>query len=348
MSREENATLFLKHPIVPWAITALMAMYVYVLTFHAKNRQPLGPSYDFYDTTVVTLRVRGDIAPPEVYGRFNNILEGDRQLIKGRMVEEDVYRITFQVNSPRPAVLYVQDEAMEVFLTPGDTSLTVNVSAHEAPFGIDSVIFRGKNANICRYYQLKTQRFRQVHIRSARNATNSEDFPRFAARLDSMAARELAFLAEQEIFNTLPDWFADFEKSDILYQKGYLKLSAAVNREVPDDLLDHLAPQNPGAVFSYYYYLYLREYITRLAPVADTSRRTLMHKHLAVAETLLDGEPHDVFFTWYIYDAIEAGQIELAEELIRQYEEQFESNRYVRFLRTRIGEKKEEIKGIGG
>ncbi|MEM7367330.1 MAG: hypothetical protein AAF587_01945 [Bacteroidota bacterium] len=333
----------MKHSAIPWALTVIMGLYVYGLTFYAQNRVPPEPSYDFYDTTCVSVQIHDPESLHDVYGRFNNILEGHYELIKAR-VEQKQYKLVFQVNSPRPAMLYIDDKALEIFLVPGDTSLKIDVHVNPVTYQFDSLIFHGKTKNICQYYLDKAVRFDQVHIRSKRGIIVSEDFESYVSKLDSMAARELAFLAEREIFSTLPDWFARFEKNEILYQKAYLKLSAAYNQDISPKLLDHIAIDNQGAVFSYYYYLYLKTYLAHqlqdqidLSPGGDSLQLLKFTKaQLQVADSLLSGVPHDVFLTRSIFHQMTQGRTEIAEELLAQYESTFHQQKYVRFLHNQL------------
>lgn len=333
----------MKHSAIPWALTVIMGLYVYGLTFYAQNRVPPEPSYDFYDTTCVSIQIHDPESGHDVYGRFNNIIEGEYELIKARL-EQEQYKLVFQVNSPRPAMLYIDDKALEIFLVPGDTSLKIDVHVNPVTYQFDSLIFHGRTKNICQYYWDKSVRFDQVHIRSKRGIVTSEDFKSFGAKLDSMAARELAFLAEREIFATLPDWFARFEKTEILYQKAYLKLSAAYNQDVSSDLLDHISIDNQGAVFSYYYYLYLKTFLSNqiqsrtAKPTGGDSAQlyAFTKAQLQFADSLLSGEPHDVFLTRSIFHQLSQGRPEIAEELLALYEPTFHKQKYVRFLRNQL------------
>ena len=340
----------MKHSAIPWAMTVIMGLYVYGLTFYAKNRVPPEPSYEFYDTTCVVIRVHDPEAFHDVYGRYNNILEGQYELVKAR-VEANHYKLVFQVNSPRPAMLYVDDQALEIFLVPGDTSLNIDVYVNPLTYQFDSLAFHGRTRNICQYYKDKADRFDQTHIRSKRGIVATGDFDQFTSKLDSMAARELAFLAEREIFAVLPDWFARFEKNEILYQKAYLKLSNAYNQEVSPDLLDQINIDNEGAVFSYYYYLYLKTYLAHYlqklgppGPKEDEAQMLAYTKaQLQLADSLLSGEPHDVFLTRSIFHQVKQGKTESAKALLVQYESSFHKQKYVRFLRSQIAQ---QLQGI--
>lgn len=326
----------MNHSLFPWMITALMGVFVYGLTYHARHQRPPEPSYQFYDTACVTVDVRGTISAHDIYGRYNNIIEGKRQLVKARPAGPQRYRLTFEVNSPRPALLYIDDEPLEIFLVPGDTSLHLSLRYVPETFRFDSLAFTGKLANICAYYQAKLNRLGRMHLRATQHLVATDEFLVLASKLDSMAARELAFLAEQEVFATLPQWFVNFEKSDILYQKAYLKLSQAYNREVSPALLDQAVLQNTGAVFSYYYYLYLQTYLTWHYPSQKPDPQAQVALHLAVADTMLRGAPHDVFMTRTIFQQLQQGEVDFARDLLDRYEARFASQKYARFLRTQV------------
>jgi hypothetical protein len=323
-------------PLVPWIITLGLSGYVYFLTYHAQHSLSPDPSYEFYDTTQVRLLLPPSEEPHEIYAHLTTILEGRRELVAAVQAKPGMYRLTFNVNSPRPAVVFIDNEALEIFLVPGDTSLALALKFSRDGTRLDSVAFRGKHGNLSAYYRDKMARLGRNQVRTPSLSFPQEPFSAYAAKLDSMAARELAFLAEREIFAILPDWFASFEKNEILYQKAYLKLNAAYNRQVPETLLDQVPLNNSGAVFSYYYYLYLNAFIARRHGMLRTGDPETLRRQVATADSLLQGDPHDIFLTRMIFQAMDQQQLELAAALLDQYEPRFSSNRYSRFLRAQL------------
>ncbi|MEL6842293.1 MAG: hypothetical protein AAFP02_03695, partial [Bacteroidota bacterium] len=249
---------------MPFLIMLLVASLVYGLTYHAENRQKPQPSYDFYQPAVVWISVPDTNAEPAIYGQYHNILEGKREFVASSPVIPGKWRMDFRVNSPRPAMLYINDQPVEVFLVPGDSTLGLHFNLDSLE-NLEKLQFEGDFASICRYLQKKYHRFEQVQVRSNRKLIAETDFSTFTVKLDSMAAHELAFLAEQEVFTTLPPWFVKFEKNDILYQKAYLKRSQAYNRDIDTSLLDQVLINNQAAMFSHYYYLYLSTHLRDLA-----------------------------------------------------------------------------------
>ncbi|MEL6673372.1 MAG: hypothetical protein AAFR61_14305 [Bacteroidota bacterium] len=328
----------MKQSAVPWIVVALMAVYVYGLTYHAKTRAPREPVYDFYDTACVSVFIQ-DQDLHDVYGQYNNILEGQRQLVKATKVGNGPFKLTFQVNSPRPATLYIDDEPVEIFLVPGDTSLIVTTWFNQESYYLDSLDFIGKMSGICQYYLRKQKEFERLHLRNTPHIIASEDMVDYAGKLDSMAAKELSFLVQQGVYSALPDWFVNFERAEILYQKAYLKLSASFNREGGNPMVDDVPLDNQAAVFSYYYYLYLNTFFAQTeseGKISSPDPDQIQQSHLKEADMRLSEGPHDVFLTRAIFARLDAGNLDLAGELLEQFEDTFYSKKYVRFLRMQL------------
>ena len=263
----------MRHPVFPWIIFIFTGFYIMALSYYAENREPSDPSYNFYDSTTVEIISHGLQELPEVYGQFNNILEGRRQIVAAKDIDSSRQKLVFRVNSPRPTKIYLNEEALEVILLPGDSSLKLYAKFTEDG-KLETLDFKGSSSPMANYYWKKKERLRQQNIRASRHVVLTEGFEDYAQAVDSMAAKELVFLVEQEVFSTLPEWFVQFEKNEILYQKAYLKLSAAYNSQVDANLLDQVKINNQGAVFSYYYYLYLDAFFSHLQPKSSNVRMT--------------------------------------------------------------------------
>ncbi len=325
---------------IPWTLTIILAIWVFGLEQFSENKEEFDPTFEFYDTTTVKVQVWGDLADTAVFvdGQYNNILEGRRQFVTAQE-RGGFHVLTFQVNSPRQALIYVNDNPVEVFLIPGDTSLTVRVYWPQGGDAIDSVSFEGQTANICRYYEEKEHRFHEVNIRTARHILSPEDFSRYAFKLDSAVARELLLVSEQEVAGLLPSWFAMYEKNEILYHRAYLKLTTAYNRDVPQDLLDPVLLNNQRSVFSYYYYLYLDSYFATSSGIPKGTRGEKAHlRKLHLADSLLDGEARDVYLTRIIFSTIRQQESQEASALLDEFKSSFSSPRYRRFLEKQIEE----------
>ncbi len=326
--------------VIPWIMVMALSVFVFALSWQAKHANPPDPTYDFYDTAYVKVDIHGSEGIHDLFGRYNHILHGQRVLIKANELERGTYLLAFPVFSPRPAVLYVDDEALEIFLQPGDTSLHVDLWYNPAAFAFDSIEFSGAMALVCEYYLSKSQQFNRVHIRGLRNTIESANFGMFSRRLDSLAAWELGMLAEKQVVSRLPEWFVAFERNDILYQKAYLKLSQSLNREIDSSLLDALPLDNQEAEFSYYYYLYLHTWFADPSVVL-TNLDSLAYvreigRQLELADSVLSQSPHDVFFTRIIFALIHTGKLEEADFMLRKFGQAFESKIYFRYLQKHL------------
>lgn len=328
--------------VIPWTILAVLAFFVMGLTYRADNYIPPDPTYDFYDTAFVKVQIHGSNGIHDLFGRYNHILHGNRVLIKAEETGRGEYLLEFPVFSPRPAVLFVDDEALEIFLQPGDTTLNVEMWYTPATYAFDSIQYSGTMASVCDYYLSKSAEFNRVHIRGMSNTIGIDDFEKFSTRLDSMAAWELGLLAQQQVFSDLPEWFVNFERNDILYQKSYLKLSQSFNRNIDPSLLDHLPVDNQDAQFSYYYYLYLHTYFSKSDSRASSADSLAyiqeIESQLHLADESLTGPPHDVFFTRVIYSLIQQGKLVEADAMLEEFKTKFERKKYFRYLKATLND----------
>lgn len=331
---------------IPWFMVLLVAAFVYGLSYRATHRSPSPPGYDFYDSARVTVQIHGSDTDHDIFGRYNHILHGQRVLIKAQQLAPGKYELLFPVYSPRSAMLYVDDEALDIFLNPGDSTLEVSLWYRPEVYAFDSIAYQGELASVCRYYLAKARRFNRTHIRGYRNTLVADDLMTFSARLDTMAAMELGMLAEQQVLGGLPEWFVDFERNDITYQKAYLKLTQAMELDTLPAWLDQPPLDQEAAAFSYYYYLYLHTYLACLPvhvpeDLEDPEARRA-YGELLLADSLLSGNPHDVFVTRVMYEVMEPGRLALARRLLRDFGPGLFSRKYYRYLTRRL----EEISGL--
>ncbi len=325
--------------IIPWVVVSLMTVYVSGLSYYANHRSMPEPAFDFYGTSDVLLSLASEQGAGKdvVLGTFNNIIEGERQTVAAEEDAPGVYRVPFRVNSPRSAFLYINDIPIEIFLVP-DSSLKVTARYDSENFEVDSLAFEGYTEGICRYYREKSRKFLRRHIRAYRNTVVADSLSLHAHILDSLAVHELAHLLIRSTPNELPQWFIHFEKNEILYQKAYLKLSNAYNRLVYPGYLDEIETHNEEAVFSYYYYLYLKALIQSNIDVKEDQPSTALEL-LAVADTLLMDEVRDVYLTSTIFDFIRNNELTQASELLQRFSGTFSKKKYERFLQKQLAER---------
>lgn len=331
----------------PWIIASLLSVFVMGLTYYADHRLPPDPTFAFYEKTEVKVIFNDNSGIWDVYGSYNNIVEGQRRLVKANLLNETQYKLEFLVNSPRPATLYINEETFEIFLLP-DSNLSVYVDINPNTSRLERVSFVGSTQDICEYYQAKVTEFGSSRMQRKRFLSQTDDFDSYASMLDSSFQAEKRFLQGYNNLHPLPKWFSEFELSEITYQKAYLKRYDALNRDIAESKLDSVPLNNENAVFSYYYYLYLQTYISQQVDPPSSSLpaedryKQLTTKHLDVANNILEGEMHDVFLTRIIFNNLMRNRIDFAARLIERYRDSFNEKKYLRFLLAQLKELPEE------
>ena len=322
----------------PIIITLFVTAYIATLAFYQKYVHHSEPAFNFYSTSVVKVRISPQNLPYAVQGTFNNVIEGQRKVVQSGTDSAGIYALPFEVNSPRQATVYVEGEAIEIFIIP-DSTLTLQVQLNPQGGTLDSITFTGATAQICKYYRLKNQVFGSSKLKSIKHTAHSESLREYGKMLDSLTQKEDTFIDKMREEMKLPTWFCDFEKNELMYQKAYLKRSHAGNEAVPAGYFDNVPADKKEAVFSYYYYLYLNSLISQqiktTTSLADTSAKSALLKQLSVADTLLKSETHDVFITRAIFAQIQKGNEAFAKELFHQFGN-FKEQRYYRFLKMKL------------
>lgn len=322
----------------PIVITLLVSGYIASLAYFQKYIQKSEPAFNFYSKSVVKVDIFPKNQPYAVQGTFNNVIEGQRKIVQSDSDSAGVYALPFEVNSPRQATVYVEGEAIEIFIIP-DSTLTVKVELNPQGGNIDSISFAGATASMCKYYRLKNHLFGNAKLKSSKHTANTENLLAYSKVLDSLTQIEDNFIDKMQAEMKLPNWFSNFEKNELMYEKAYLKYAHAGNSPAPEGYLDAVPADKKEAVFSYYYYLYLNSLIAQnvknTASPADTSVKSAILKQLSIADTLLKSETHDVFITRIIFAQIQRGNEDFAKELFQKFGN-FKEQRYYRFLKTKL------------
>ncbi len=313
----------------PIIISVLMILYLGMLSYYSHNIKDNDPEFNFYSTSIVKaepLNLKQELLVNAIY---NNVVEGQRQSVGATYSDSGFYRFDFNVNSPRPATVYIEGESVEIFLIP-DSTLKIRFLLNPVTQIIDSINFEGPAANICRYYQLVGK-----HSLSVLNTLSSEDLSSFGKQADSIMAVDLNFLNEMKSKLSLPEWFVLFQTNELVYQKAYIKLSAAGKKKLPEGYEDSVLIDNKDAVFSYHYYLYLNQYFKKLISqkksVSEESVSKSQIQLMAISDSLLKSEAHDVFVSRLIINSIQKNQLETAE-LLFQAHANIKQKKYYRFL----------------
>jgi hypothetical protein len=219
-----------------------------------------------------------------------------------------------------------------------DSTLTVNVWLDPELGLLDSLQFKGLASSICQYYQDKMKAFPESGARTAAHTLSSEETQTYHQKLDSLSLQETLFLTTKKLQYNLPEWFVKFESSEISYQKAYLKITN--QRDRAEIKMDTLKIDNPDAVFSYYYYLYLNAYFQQL--VAKKDEKTAELQQLALADSLLKSETRDVYFSRSLFAHLQRKEITEASEIFEKFPK-FTQQKYFRFLNWEITRSKKAL-----
>ena len=315
--------------LIPWFILTIALLYVWSLTrydYYRKNAQPV---ISFYDTTHVEIHIHNEREPAAIYAVYTNLIEGERKIVQAKVEDQTHYELAIPVNSTMPVQLYCNEEVVPIFVIP-DSSLYVDVILNPLFSYIDSLSFYGITAPICKY---QDQKRKAEPTQKRLNILDASDFALYAHLLDSIAVIQQEFLQSWE--EELPPWFLAYEESEISYHKAYLKLSHAFQREVDPALLDSVATNNPEALFSYYYYLYLRTFIRgELHPFENDDSLSLSQAHLERAANLLEGEIRDFYLVWYIGNHIRRNNHPLSQKLTSRFMDKIADEKYQKYLRS--------------
>jgi Peroxiredoxin len=190
------------------------------------------------------------------------------------------------VINPSDTILFDRNKNTTCFLVPGDTlSIAIDFSNKEAfPRCIK---YSGKWAHISDYYKNKEIFFHKDNfiIGKAIAGNTAPDYETFSKVTDSLTNIELIYLKNYYQKSRLPKWFTDYEENDIRYISYVMKLSEPsimkrirnIDKPIPKDYYDFLKEcplNNPSAILSIYYYVFIDFYFSLIQmPYTDSTQK---------------------------------------------------------------------------
>jgi peroxiredoxin len=169
-----------------------------------------------------------------------------------------------------------KDFNITCFLVSFDT-LTIDLDYAKGNQQNQSVNFYGKYAEISKYYQDKTNYFPGKNFNYMKGilANTLMDLDSFKNSIDSLTGIELNFLNDYCTENELPEWFTDYESSDINYFGYGIKISEPdlikyfydPTLQVQEDYYQFtkdLPLENEQAILSIYYFLCPLDYFNTI------------------------------------------------------------------------------------
>jgi peroxiredoxin len=284
--------------------------------------------------------------------RFGNIfpidyIEGPQKQLYG---DETEY-VTLKIQIPQKVDLnfsdYVSDcgeESKEendlgidlnvaCFLVPFDT-LTIEVDYAQGNQANQSITYDGKYAQVSRYYQDKATYFQGIDFiyQKGMLANTVTDLDLFKNAIDSITNIELNFLSVYGSKNKLPEWFIEYESSDINYFGYGIKISEPAlmkylygsTAQVPEDYYSFtkdLPLENEKAILSIYYFLcpldyfntiWAREKIKELPAGTWNSNRSKYFVEFSTSQ-----------FSPYISDVLLARELDMLIDINRVADEEY-------------------------
>jgi peroxiredoxin len=220
----------------------------------------------------------------------NDYLEGPQKLLFGEGTEY----LTLKIQIPQKVGLnfsgFLSDSSgaateddnptneiyITCFLVPFDT-LTINLDYAKWDQQNQSIIFEGKYADLSKYYHDKATCFPGIGFNYQKGmlANTIRDLNLFKHAIDSITNIELNFLNEYTSKNKLPEWFTDYESSDINYigyagklkEPNLIKYFYDSTITVPEDYYSFtkdLPLENEKAILSIYYFLCPLDYFNTI------------------------------------------------------------------------------------
>jgi thiol-disulfide isomerase/thioredoxin len=253
---------------------------------------------DLIDSTSVSATVQTNIPKG---GNDSNVVTAKK---------EGDYYLNIETDRPAKSFLYVGNQQYNIVLIPKDTThLTVRILQE----GIH-LDFHGKTKVINEYYLEKKQSLGYSDVRVPLNESlSTTNYNLLKQHTDSVINRELTFFKKYASAVQLPEWFVDYEESEIVYMgAGYKTAIPHANQmfkyfedSLPNDyydFLNHIELNNHKAVLSSNYFSFLDEYFLRSLPVSETiqlfgfSRANKMMGHqLGQSKVQLSGDIKDIY-----------------------------------------------------
>lgn len=191
------------------------------------------------------------------------------------------YYLMIDIDRPAKANLYIDNDGYNIMLFPSDTS-HIELNSNQADLNIS---FYGHGKTINEYFFEKKEFLGHTDLIDLFQEiiSSNSDYNSIKIATDSITDRELTFLRKYKSSNSLPKWFFDNETAEIVYSGAGFKLTRpGRNKRVklfedilPDDyfnFLDDIEIDNPNAIYSSVYFLFLDYYFRKDLPTDELSK----------------------------------------------------------------------------
>ena len=221
------------------------------------------------------------------------------------------YYLNIETDRPAKSFLNLGGKKYNILLFPKDTT---HVIIRVLKNGVE-LDFYGKAKVINEYYlkKKKSLGYPDIKFPLTESLSSKTTYNSLKQTTDSIINRELTFFEKYASMVRLPEWFLDYEESEIIYMgAGYKTAMVPANMmvhyfkdSIPDDYYDFLNQikiDNPKAVLSSQYFSFLDKYFLKSLPVTETSQlsgfsrvnKMMVHK-LDQSMAQLSGDIKDLY-----------------------------------------------------
>lgn len=322
------------------------------LIFNCCTPEAEGPDISFDQDAILVIYNESGIDSIPAYGWYytifpNGFEKTDHITINKKSV------IPVPIQKPGKAYLSINDTSnIPLFLVPGDT-LFLSISKNNSDNILDKITFTGKEQSINKYYLEKKKHFgknlykRRMYVQNPQY-TLEEYKDSILAYIDI----EMSYLNNYTREYELPEWFYNYENSEILYQISALidivylrKDNLGIEETIPEnyyDFLETVPLNNDNAIFSANYYYFLSTYFySRHTPpemltltVKERMENTLPDRFV-LSDSLLSKDIADVVKLYLTSNyAINLGYAELTDKLLFSLDNSSFNKNYLAHLKN--------------
>ncbi|HYI78798.1 MAG TPA: TlpA disulfide reductase family protein [Chryseolinea sp.] len=209
---------------------------------------------------------------------FTNIPHGVSESNSLTVNSAGDYYLNMEIDRPVKSVLTVDDQQFNVLLFPQDTA-HVKIDFTK---GKINLVFYGKAKTINEYYYEKQKTLGYTDVRFPLNKSLSpkSTYNSLKQSTDSVINKEIDFLESYTSSYRLPEWFLNYERSEITYTSAGYKTAMPLANEVrkyfddavPEDYFNYLSNvqiNNVNAILSSQYFLFLDAYFLKSLPASE-------------------------------------------------------------------------------
>ncbi len=343
-------------------ITSIFSMCLFCFLSCSKTKKTDVFTFQFDKQATLIVRSNPNNNEHSIVGRYLTFLPPD--YINNHKFADtlnvnntDDLILSFKISSPTEASLIIDEYLwLPVFLVPDDT-LYMSFDLSDSSKIIQSISFKGKYASINNYKIKRYKKFKEsFEDKCAALSRSNLSVMELQNAIDSVENIELHFLNNYLEKNTLPNWFINYERNQIIYRAAFdkaVKINswkwANIEEKIPNnyyDFINDIKINNEDALISQYYYYFIWTYFNRFLPndiykmEVNERRKIIGAKYLEISDSLLTGEIKDVFNAFIIsHYIIDKGMYELADGIIKKQKLGKNDLKYATYLERCLNDK---------